>query len=465
MAHAEHFLTRLDRLAGAEVELALALYRDPDLLRSIVATASLPDGAGRLAISLDDPLSGPFLVVTRAGDFVTCLGRGMRPGDLPIVTRAELDACGRRIERLRDVLLLAQVAKDQARKTRHMLRRLFDSPDAVSREDFLEVAAWEPLLGASFLTTYVAMGAELSRMGPIVRNARPRGARGDDMLHDYWNLLHSAGHMALLGSMTRERDPYEQLTDGIDGARAAFSFPLAGTGIIAFIVKGAWAAGRMGKLVVPAYKRALTTDIAFYELVDTILALLAIGTRTSGLRVEIQKALRAAPARATTPEAQRLRELMGDDIELICEAAAQLLDAAPEDMEETLVRIGQTCFEPNEGPFPDDPRRENLTRTLPLLSLTDGISSGKALLGTLHLVAASASGPPEQFYLPRALLTPLREPWRPAHTLKILEPLLAVDRHRRRPVVRPVSIGRNEPCFCGSGRKWKRCCSPALPSP
>jgi len=26
------------------------------------------------------------------------------------------------------------------------------------------------------------------------------------------------------------------------------------------------------------------------------------------------------------------------------------------------------------------------------------------------------------------------------------------------PVQRPVKIGRNEPCPCGSGKKWKRCC-------
>lgn len=26
------------------------------------------------------------------------------------------------------------------------------------------------------------------------------------------------------------------------------------------------------------------------------------------------------------------------------------------------------------------------------------------------------------------------------------------------PVKRPIKIGRNKPCPCGSGRKWKRCC-------
>jgi hypothetical protein len=465
MAHAEHFLTRLDRLAGPDVELALGLYRDPELLRSIVAAATLPEAAARLAISLDDPDAGPFLVVTRTGDFVTCLGRGMRPGGLPVVTRGELDTCARQIDRLRDVMALAQRARNEARQTRQMLRRLFEVPDALSREDFREIATWEPLLGASFLTTYVAMGAELSEMGPIVRNARPRGSRGDDMLRDYWNLLHGAGHLALLGSMARDQEVYGELTRDLEGAQAAFSYPLVGTGIVTFMLKGAWAAARMGKRLLPAYKRALAADVALYELVDTLLALLALGTRTSGLRAEIQKALRAAPGRATTPEAERLRATMGPEIDALCEAAASLLDGDPDDpgFERSLQHMGRSFFTENADTIPDDAETRDVLRTLPLLLRVDGISRGTKLLTTMQLVAASASGPPEQFYLPRAALKAMRTPWRPADTLAILEPLMAVDRARRKPVVRGVDIGRNDPCFCNSGRKWKKCCAPALP--
>ena len=33
---------------------------------------------------------------------------------------------------------------------------------------------------------------------------------------------------------------------------------------------------------------------------------------------------------------------------------------------------------------------------------------------------------------------------------------------RERPVVRPgLKIGRNDPCPCGSGRKYKKCCQEA----
>src|SRR6476646_4114282 len=90
--HAHHFLSRLDRVSLGHVELALSLYNDAPLVRYVLSSASLPEGAARVAISLDDPREGPFIVVTRDGHFVTCLGAGMRPGELPVIARSHLDA-------------------------------------------------------------------------------------------------------------------------------------------------------------------------------------------------------------------------------------------------------------------------------------------------------------------------------------------------------------------------------------
>ena len=457
MSHAEHFLTRLERLAGSEVELALELYRDPGLVGTMLQTVAIPDGATRLAISLDDPTWGPFLVVTRDGAFVTCLGRGMRPGDLPVVTRPELDACGRKVSRLREKLALVEHVQGEQRKTRQLLRRLFFAPERLCREDFLEVAAWEPLIGSDFLMTYVGMGAVIAEQGPILRNARVRGARGNEALREYWNLVHTAGHLALLGSMTADRDHYAKLTETEEGARAAMSYPLTGTGVVAFILKGAWAAGRLGKLMLPEYKRAPARDVSLFELFDSLFALLALGTRTRSLRAEIQKALRAAPTTAHTPEAQRLREAFGTEIELCCTITAELLEAPQEAVDAVRLDIGQSYFV-DHRPLDEDPIRRELVRTLPLMSRTDGFTDGQRLVTTLHLIAATAREGPEQFYLPRELHTELVEPWKPSDTWTLLEPTMKAERARRAPVVKEQSPGRNDKCPCGSGKKWKRCC-------
>ena len=221
MDHAKHFLNRLERLVGSEVDVALELYRDPGLVQAVLGALALPDGAERIAISLDDAALGPFVVVTRDGHFVTCLGRGMRSGDLPVVTRPELDACGRRVARLHEKLSLARQLEAGDRRSQQLLRRLLLSPDSISREDFLEVAAWEPLLGTACLDTYLAMGTALVEQGPLLRGLRLRKDVREAALRDYWNLLHAAGHMALLGSATAEREHYAALTGTRPGARAA----------------------------------------------------------------------------------------------------------------------------------------------------------------------------------------------------------------------------------------------------
>ena len=458
MKHAEHFLTRMERLVGDEVDVALQLYRDPALVRSVAVAAGLPDAVERFALSLDDPALGPFLVVTRGGDFVTCLGRGMKPGDLPVVPRGRLDSLSRQVARTRDRGALEDRVASGDTRLQTLLRNLFGAPASVSREDFLEVARWEPLLGAAFLETYVAMGIELTDLGEVLRLVKVPKGRRDEALHRYWKLLHAAGHMALLGSMTADRERYATLTEGVTGSRAGLSYPLVGTGVVAFMLKGAWAAGRLGKLVLPDYKRSLVRDVALYELFDTLLALLALGRRSRGLRAEIRKAILAAPSRATTPEALRLRAEEGDIIDVSCAVTAGLLDADAEDLERGLQQTGARYLAA-DAPTPEDPVIADIARTLPLVSCMDGITTGRHLAHTLHLVAATAQGPPEHFYLPAAAMAAFHRPWKPADTLALLEPIHRTIRHQRRPAARPsAKVGRNEPCPCGSGRKYKRCC-------
>jgi hypothetical protein len=458
MGHAEHFLLRLERLPPAEVDLALELYRDADLLRAVLTAAAVPEQVERVAISLDDAALGPFLIVTRDGHFVTCLGRGMSAGPWPVVTRVQLDAAGRTIERLREQLALAQrLTTGGERGTARLLRRLFVASESVSREEFLAVAAWEPLLGPVFLELYVAMSRELLQQGPLLRRMRAHGAQADEALHAHWDLLHATGHMALLGAAAREKEGYADLTEGHEKARAAFSWALTGTGVVTFIVKGAWAAGRVGRLLLPEYRRALADDVALFELFDTLFALVAIGCRTAATRAEIRKALRTAPGVARTPEAQRLRAGLGREIEICCELAVSLLETPPEELESSLMALGAAIVGAG-AELPDDPRVPDLQRTLPLMTWTDGITDGKKLAQAMFLVAAAARGGPEQFYLPAELARVLHRPWRPEDTWTVLDPMMRVERAGRKPTVAAPKVGRNDPCACGSGRKWKKCC-------
>ena len=151
------------------------------MLRAVLSAASLPERAERVAISIDDRVFGPLLIVTRDGHFVTCLGRGMRAGEHPVVTRTELDSLSRKIGRLREKMALEnQLRVDGERGTVRLIRRLVVASESVSREDFLAVAAWEPLLGPTFGWPGIpARGCCKSFSARVELPARPRRAMGE----------------------------------------------------------------------------------------------------------------------------------------------------------------------------------------------------------------------------------------------------------------------------------------------
>jgi hypothetical protein len=186
-------------------------------------------------------------------------------------------------------------------------------------------------------------------------------------------------------------------------------------------------------------------------------ALVAIGRRAKGLRAEIGKALRAAPRVAHNPHAVRLRAALGPEVTALCEGAATLLDADDEELEQSLVRCGERRLGVTElGPAEELP--SGLARTIPLLTYTDGLTTGKSILYALTLIAATARGAPEQFYLPAELAKQWYRCWEPAFTLHLLEPLRQIEARERKPAVRKQVPGPNQPCSCGSARKYKKCC-------
>jgi hypothetical protein len=465
VSHAEHFLSRLDRFASRDIDVALELYRDPDLLRQILGAVSLPDQAERVALSLDDPVLGPFIIVTRDGHFVTCLGKGMKAGAHPVVTRGQLDGLSRKFEVLRERLALAmRTTGNKERACARLLRRVLGFPDRVHRDDFLAVSAWEPMLGPVFMDLYMGMSAELLERGPILRSLRHSDGNVERAMHQYWDLLHAAGHLALLATMGGDREHYAQFTMNRPAARSTFSWGLSSTGISTFILRGAWAAGRMGKLLLPAYKKALSEDGALFELFDTIFSLIAVARRTSGLRAEIAGALRAAPRTATTPGAQQLRKGLERGVTVVCEAAAECVEMSDDDAEAALLHAGEHILSSATEEIPDDIRTD-LIRLLPLNTYSNGITDGKKVLASMYLIAGAARGAPEQFYFPPDLMDVHHEPWKPEHTRHVLEPIRMAE-HASRPVAPPRrGPGPNEPCTCGSGRKFKKCCGkPGAPT-
>lgn len=130
--HATHSLRRRDRASDTHVERALTLHRDPELLRETLSRAKIPKGAERVAISLavrDAPRSlgiapGPYVVVTREGRFVTCLGEDMTPSGLFVVDRERMDVAIASVERMRERVAAAERLEADERIGQRLYRKL-----------------------------------------------------------------------------------------------------------------------------------------------------------------------------------------------------------------------------------------------------------------------------------------------------------------------------------------------------
>jgi len=90
---------------------------------------------------------------------------------------------------------------------------------------------------------------------------------------------------------------------------------------------------------------------------------------------------------------------------------------------------------------------------------------GEGLRGMLHVLEwlpwISRAGASD-FYLPESYVITRRGPWKVTDALALVKPRLDAERGKRQPAVAPPKPGRNEPCTCASGSKYKRCCGATL---
>lgn len=462
MGHAEHFLERLDRLNTSQVDLALQLYRDPDLLRAIMAAAKVPEALPRIAISLDDPELGPFIIVTRGGDFVTCLGKGMQVSDLRVISRSHLNALSEKIETLRERMALAMklVGNHRGRPCTRLMRRLLVESDSVGREEWLAVSAWEPFLSPAFIALYLDMAKEILVQQSILSTRQYTKSKAEQALHDHWNLVHAAGHFILLATMGGDREQLQRVFCQSLSSRVVLSWPLISTGTMPLIMKGAWAAGRVGRDLLVQYKKELARELIDLSLLDTVFSLIAVARRTSAVRSEVTKAFRATTGIIYNPGFHGDAATLGQVVKLLNQASAVLIEADSENLEQNLVDVGRSLL-----PLIKDSKQlaEALgpqgLRILPSQFHQDGLCKSDNVFLTLQLVAAIARDAPEQFYLPREIARQWRPHWTPESTLRLLDPTRPSAKMLRAPVVRTPTPGPNQPCSCGSGRKYKKCCS------
>ena len=451
MAHGHdvHFLERLERLSTPQTELALSLYQDPLLIRALLEQLRLPDGATRVALSLADGDRGPFVVVARDGHFVTCLAEGMSPGDHPVIPRGQLDAIARRVDEVRNRFDAVRQLSGRHGNVFALLGRIFSAGPWLSREEFSAIAAFQPLLKRDFLRLLWETNSLLDRTRPLASRCVKRGRLGDDILRAWWNEVWAVGHLSVLANMD-SRDVIAELPAEAP-ERGLLSWPAVRQGVVAVALRGVWGVAKLGKPVLPDYKRWYVESESSLELVDSALGLLGIGLRQRGAAAEVRKALarenRAAaegrPAAATIPQIQSIIE----------ELTALVFDR-PEDCAQLHVALGRMHVTKKTEDADDLP--EDIARLLAVNSPATFVSSREGLVLLFASLPWVSRAQPEDLYWPTEHLEAIRQKWHPEQAASVLR-----DTQVANPAAEPARVqaapGRNEPCPCGSGKKYKRC--------
>lgn len=461
--HDIHFLERLPRANFAETEMALSLYRDAALVRALLDRAAAPE-ADRIAIALGPGLEPSWLIVARDGGFVTCLGSGMDPGSLPRLTHDTVKGVAARFDELRARFAYWDSCAESGGEMRRLIREIFESGERLSRERMRDLVPLAPLMWPMLYSRIVDLD-QASRTiiydeGERLLRRRDRLSSHDiEQLRCVWDNEWAKGHIAvLLGSCHREIRAFaEARPDLTQDYFESFSL-VAGYfgryGYVPHVIRGIWFAAQFGKSLVRPLKEQLRIE-EHEELVTLfgmpILALTAIGMRYDKVRAEITKAL------ATKDVDTRQAMFRKFCSALLVLTPEQRTAIHLERREAGAKAIRRTESSQSWESLSPDERQGLLAEADAIFCNlpSNAWTSGRVLSFVLELMPWFVSLPPEQLQSPAA---EMRAPWKPSDTLSFLADIPPLLRTPRAPITAAPKQGRNDPCACGSGKKFKRCC-------
>ncbi len=466
MPHAHHFLERLDRVTREQTEFALELYRDHEAVAYVLDHVNLPPDTERVALAIADPREGPFVIVTRQGHFVTCLGAGMHH-EHRVVPRAQIDALLGKVAEMRARKEIAQRELRPDEDEGNLFHRIVTRGSRFAREDFVALSAFEPMLGVAPYLVMLDMALECVKLRPAMAyGAHKVAIKGStrkvfeklDRLE--WCVAHTtvlsgAGERRNLDAILA-RSPSEQAPQGSP------TFPCSIQAGSTFFLRSAWMAARLGKAAIPLYRTALAEAEDWMALLDAGLGLGAIALRHSGTMAEVKRILQGYPDPPPPPADGGVHPTMDAVRRSVARAVLLMFDDAEERVKTSLEMGRGVCVTRGEELPEGHPYRfatpeqvpDDLARTA-VLSLDADVHDRNIQQFILVVLPLAAQSAAEDFYFPRDAVRAWFGQWTPEESLDRLK------RFAQGPKTQGVRAdpkpGRNDPCPCGSGRKWKKC--------
>lgn len=448
MAHDVHFLERLSRVDRAQADRALNLYRDPGLVKALLQDAKVPEGAGRVAIALEEQ-SSPHLVVARDGAFVTCLAAGMSVGELPVLNRQKLDSALVRITRQRS----AEAAFDSLTGNSHrslarLYAKLFDGGELLDREDVEPLLAIQPLICRSLVHWALTEGDSFTtKMKLAAASPEPASERAES-LRRLWRTYWAVNHLMVIAASPEVLQIAEEAGAAIVGLHMQWLAIHGAT--VGTALRGLWVASRLGRDAVATLKDSDRQGANVLWNVLQRLALVAIALTHARRRGEVRKHLERPFPREPELSADA-RNKVDAYIDVANAALLLLLDRA-----EAFTECYPAIVRPGAA-LSDAALRASLSE-----ACNDPVSMAEAVGGPLVFVSLPGvlGLSPAELFVP-ADRNARREGASPEQILAFFRqsPLAEASANERpRPLRAEEKPGRNHPCTCGSGKKWKRCC-------
>ncbi len=447
MGHDAHFLRRLERLDHRSLDLALGLYRDRVAVKLVLATVELPPDCDRVALALTDDANPPHVVVARDGGFVTCLGRGMRTGRLPIVNRADVDAA------FEDS---ARIGRADARITMRggvfeLLKRVLTAGHRLAREDFEASALLAPLVRPVLVE---ALRDTIDFVFETQHSMSLRRLRGTDRLttwtlRQYSIAVDTARHLILLSI------PFAKvhLAEGMDavGVVTLGDFGTL-TGELGGVAAAACFAAQLGPGVLPGYVELWHEADSMPALVGPLTGLIALASAHPGALDDVLSVLRDRRAPAFDGLDAHLTAGFADiTIEML---------TTPGELDDSIevLRSGMAQAIATQGGLKPDAVPVQWVDGLLAATHIHWMGNAAGISQVPAVAAWAARLDPTDLYLPAAKLAEFLT-WPGIETTRRCLSDIVRWLGRHIPVVRDgPKVGRNEPCPCGSGRKYKRCC-------
>jgi hypothetical protein len=435
-------------------DLLLRLRREPELVRAVVQRLKLTAPPSDVAIHVD--AQGPTGVFSLSGAPITCLAEGYAISDAHIVPHTVLLSVVGERDDLAARRTAAQQLTGEESPARALFERVVYAGRDVSREDFYAFAWFAPILGSVLFTLY-RQGLTRNQFSVLgLRYRRQAKRRTPKLLEGYEEHFFRLGTLAMTVALSGRR----LIGAGRLTAEDAYEYlitELMALGTLGAAVRSAWVAAKLGPAIVQTVKKRYRSAETGTDFVYAVGPLLAIAARHQNLRSEIRDVLRTVPPRLAPADTADCRGIH----ENVLRIAQQLAPKAQTDFQ-LLRDLGLEQYRGLTAELPSESRHrindpEQLPAELACAVVADSVeplSQDPNFLKYLYVAPLVALLEPESFFLPRQLLTELGRQWTADDSIR----LARAQTNCRDPVRVGPKLGRNDPCRCGSGKKFKHCC-------